>query len=250
MKIENINICLNCSKKTTNPKFCSKKCSNNGKHNPMYNKKQSIKQKIGAIKRMIENNPMKKLGIAKKVSNTLIRKYKNGELIPPMTGKKNLGASKNMKENNPMKNPEIVKKTFETRRQKDNLKWTEIQRKKILSNKNFQKIFFKKGKDNINWQDGKSTELYGIEFNDKLKEIIRKRDNYRCQQCFRHQDELFTKTRRKYKLNIHHIDYNKQNNNFDNIVSLCRNCHMQTNFKRNDWTEYFQNRIGEKCQLH
>jgi ribosomal protein S13 len=35
-------------------------------------------------------------------------------------------------------------------------------------------------------------ELAGVK-----KEDIRKRDNYRCQECFRHQDELRTKNRIK-----------------------------------------------------
>ena len=51
------------------------------------------------------------------------------------------------------------------------------------------------GKKNNNWQGGKSFEPYGIEFSKKLKEEVRKRDNYRCQQCFRHQDELFRKNK-------------------------------------------------------
>ena len=128
-----------------------------------------------------------------------------------------------------------------------------IRHRKILSitklgNKNpMKRIEVKEkisGKNNWNWQGGKSFEPYGIEFNNYLKEQIRKRDSYRCQECFRHQDELFTKTGRKYKLNIHHIDYNKQNNSLTNLISLCRNCHMQTNFSRKNWTEYFNNKTN------
>lgn len=101
------------------------------------------------------------------------------------------------------------------------------------------------GKECNSWQGGKSFELYGIEFNKILKEKIRKRDNYRCQQCFRHQDELYDKKGKKYSLNIHHINYNKRNNSLNNLISLCRNCHTQTNYSRNDWTNYFKNKIME-----
>lgn len=97
-----------------------------------------------------------------------------------------------------------------------------------------------KGKKHWNWNNGSSFEPYGVEFNEKLKEQIRKRDNYRCQECFRHQDELYTKGGRKYKLNIHHIDYDKKNNKPENLISLCGNCHLQTNFGREDWIKYFQ----------
>lgn len=97
------------------------------------------------------------------------------------------------------------------------------------------------GENNPNWQGGKSFEPYGMEFNNELKDKIRKRDSYRCQECFRHQDELFDKVGRKYSLLVHHIDYNKKNNNSNNLISLCRSCHAQTNYKREDWVKYFQN---------
>jgi len=100
------------------------------------------------------------------------------------------------------------------------------------------------GKNHYNWQGGKSFEPYGIEFNNQLKEKIRQRDNYRCQECFRHQNELYDKAGRKYKLIVHHIDYNKKNNSENNLIPLCRNCHQQTNYKRQDWTKYFQNKLA------
>lgn len=98
------------------------------------------------------------------------------------------------------------------------------------------------GEQHPNWLGGKSFEPYGIEFNGELKEQVRIRDNYRCQQCFRHQDELYYKNGKKYSLIIHHIDYNKRNNNPKNLLSLCLSCHLQTNYSREDWTNYFQHR--------
>ncbi len=89
------------------------------------------------------------------------------------------------------------------------------------------------GKNHYNWQGGISFEPYGVEFNNELKEQIRERDRYRCQQCFRHQDELGR------KLDIHHIDFNKKNNDPNNLISLCRNCHAQIQFNKKDWVEYF-----------
>lgn len=66
------------------------------------------------------------------------------------------------------------------------------------------KTELKKGKQHPNWKGGLSFEPYSPEFNNQLKEEIRQRDSYRCQECFRHQDELRTESNRKYKLHIHH----------------------------------------------
>jgi len=95
---------------------------------------------------------------------------------------------------------------------------------------------FKKGDKNINWNDGSSFELYGIDWTDDLKDGIRKRDKYICQECGIHQDELrgFHK-----RLDIHHIDYNKKNLNPKNLITLCRSCHIKTNYNREYWINYF-----------
>ena len=108
---------------------------------------------------------------------------------------------------------------------------------------------FSNKENHPSWRGGISFEPYSIEFNKELKEQIRKRDQYRCQQCHRHQSELYRNTKagvRKVRLDVHHIDYCKQNNNPENLISLCRNCHAQTSFKRKDWTEYFKNRMEER----
>ncbi len=115
---------------------------------------------------------------------------------------------------------------------------------------NTGKTHFKKGdsritgKSNFNWLGGKSFEPYGVEFNNELKEKIRERDQYRCQECFRDQDELYTKSGKKYSLIVHHIDYDKKNNVEENLIALCRSCHLQTNYSRKDWTEYFGGRVN------
>lgn len=90
---------------------------------------------------------------------------------------------------------------------------------------------------NSNWQGGKSFEPYGLDFNKSLKDKIRKRDKYTCQECGKKQKEL------GYKLSIHHINYNKKNNQEKNLISLCRQCHIKTNFNRKDWINYFGKKI-------
>ena len=97
---------------------------------------------------------------------------------------------------------------------------------------------FYSGENHYNWQNWKSLEPYGSTFNKELKEQVRKRDKYTCRECGYTQKEL------GYKLSIHHIDYNKKNNNQENLISLCKSCHCQTNFSREDWKKYFLNRMG------
>ena len=97
-----------------------------------------------------------------------------------------------------------------------------------------------KGEKNPRWLGGLSFEPYGLAFNKDLKEAVKARDGYRCQECFKHQNELFTKKGKLKKLACHHIDYDKRNNISSNLISLCVSCHTKTNFKREDWTKHFQ----------
>uniref|UniRef100_A0A6H1ZX55 Putative homing endonuclease n=2 Tax=viral metagenome TaxID=1070528 RepID=A0A6H1ZX55_9ZZZZ len=45
------------------------------------------------------------------------------------------------------------------------------------------------------------------------------------------------------KLTIHHIDYNKKNNDELNLISLCRKCHSKTGGKRKYWQNYFKEKV-------
>lgn len=94
-----------------------------------------------------------------------------------------------------------------------------------------------RGKKHWNWQDGISFEPYTKEFNNHLKELIRHRDSYQCQKCGCSELE---ETR---KLSIHHIDYNKENCDPVNLISLCRSCNGKVNNNREKWSKYFTKRI-------
>ena len=77
-----------------------------------------------------------------------------------------------------------------------------------------------KGSNNPNWKDGIADSPYPPEWNERLKEKIRKRDNYKCQKCSIPQIECIK------KLHVHHKDENKQNCDESNLISLCRKCHI------------------------
>ena len=99
------------------------------------------------------------------------------------------------------------------------------------------------GKNHHNWQNGISKEQYAFEFNNELKEKIRKRDNYTCQLCGKTQEEEL-----KRKLTVHHMDYDKKNSIEENLITLCNSCNIIVNYNRDDWTIYFKNKLKEnKC---
>lgn len=92
------------------------------------------------------------------------------------------------------------------------------------------------GERNPNWKGGISYEPYTQQWDDALKGNIRKRDNYFCAECGIREDQLFGFYK---KLDVHHIDYNKNNLSDKNLVSLCRKCHAKTSFNREYWKECF-----------
>jgi len=99
------------------------------------------------------------------------------------------------------------------------------------------------------WIDGRAKENnpYPEEWTDILRKSIRIRDNYICQMCGIHQDELNCRLK---KLDVHHIDYNKDNLNPDNLTTLCRSCHVKTNYNREYWKQLFQNILQEKRECN
>lgn len=115
-------------------------------------------------------------------------------------------------------------------------KWTEA-RKKIFALEIKGKgnpMYGRRGKEAPNWKNGLSREPYPLDWRETLKESIRQRDNYKCQICRMPECENIQ------KLSIHHIDYDKDNLNPENLISLCRSCHTKTNYKRKYWEKYFE----------
>ncbi len=72
-----------------------------------------------------------------------------------------------------------------------------------------------------------------------IRKVIYKRDHWICQDCGSH---CHNTTKRK--IQCHHIDYNENNNNPTNLITLCASCHAKTNFRREDWLEYFNNKVN------
>lgn len=54
---------------------------------------------------------------------------------------------------------------------------------------------------------------------DEIRERILERDDYTCQECGIHQEDV------DVQLVVHHKDGNKENCSPENLVTLCRSCH-------------------------
>lgn len=96
--------------------------------------------------------------------------------------------------------------------------------------KNGEIFGFQKGKSHIFWKGGISSEPYPFEW-DNIKKKIRRRDNNICQICGKRGQP------------VHHIDYNKKNCDFQNLITLCFRCNSKVNFNRKYWINYFQNKL-------
>jgi len=92
------------------------------------------------------------------------------------------------------------------------------------------RIMDNKGDKNGGFVHGKGGRKYPKEFDKKLKRKIFERDNYTCQKCYIYPCNDLT---------VHHIDYNKQNNKENNLITLCRKCNLKVNANRDYWYAYF-----------
>lgn len=87
-----------------------------------------------------------------------------------------------------------------------------------------------RGENNASWKGGISRWPYPFDFDSKLKEIIRERDGYACQNpgCGR-----------TANLHVHHVNYIKSNISNRNLITLCGSCHSKTNHNRENWFQFY-----------
>jgi uncharacterized C2H2 Zn-finger protein len=102
-----------------------------------------------------------------------------------------------------------------------------------------------RGENNPKYVDGRRCDDYGSEFTTLLKEQIRERDGRVCQKCdmIEEKHKILTGQR----LVIHHIDYDKKNNDEANLISLCTCCHNSIcNSNKDFFLNFYQEKINEK----
>lgn len=93
------------------------------------------------------------------------------------------------------------------------------------------------GENHPNWKGGASFAPYPVEWKKELKEKIRIRDNNKCFLC--------KKSDTDKRLSIHHIDYDKNNLDPKNLISLCNRCHTKTNHNREYWMNIFHTMFND-----
>jgi hypothetical protein len=84
------------------------------------------------------------------------------------------------------------------------------------------------GAGSHNWKGGISCEPYCRDWTKELKDFIRDRDNYQCQNpdCWKKCNHM--------TMVVHHIDYNKKSCGPENLITICRSCNARANTDR-DW---------------
>lgn len=90
--------------------------------------------------------------------------------------------------------------------------------------------------------DAERQTPYPKAWNTQLKNSIRRRDKYACQECG------VIESGRKH--DVHHIDFDKSNCDDYNLILLCHSCHCRTtNSSTQDyWVERYQDLMQERYQ--
>lgn len=93
------------------------------------------------------------------------------------------------------------------------------------------------GEKNPSWREGVSKLPYAPIWNENLRNLIRDLYGNRCQLCGKSKED------NGKNLDVHHIDYNKENCFHYNLIPLCKNCHSLTTGNRKYYTIYFSKRV-------
>jgi hypothetical protein len=99
-------------------------------------------------------------------------------------------------------------------------------------------VIGQKGENNHMWRGGISFEPYCQLFNDEFKERCREFWGRKCGVCGK------TEKENGQKLQVHHINYDKQvccNSTKPLFIPLCKQCHNKTNINRTGWENILTN---------
>jgi 5-methylcytosine-specific restriction endonuclease McrA len=89
------------------------------------------------------------------------------------------------------------------------------------------------------WKGGISFGSYSKDWTKELRALVKNRDGFICYLCNNHYLN-------EQQLSVHHIDYNKLNSEFRNLVTLCKSCHAKTNSNRDYYSAKVSNAYWER----
>jgi len=223
------NYCLDCKKRISRTSIRCKSCAKKGKLNSHFGILQTKKAK----RKISEKNKGKMPW----------NKGLKGVQISPRKGTK-LSDETKQRISNTRKKRQIPAWNKGKKRPKFSEEWKKNLSKSQLGRKHLEETKEKISKANTgemhhNWLGGTSLDGYAVGWNKTYKNIIRTRDKYTCQYCMK------TRTIEKRAFPVHHIDYDKQNINEQNLITLCLKCHNKTNniYNREYWTNIFTKKI-------
>lgn len=101
------------------------------------------------------------------------------------------------------------------------------------------------GKKSVAYIHGHGNLPYSNAFTDILKEKIRQRDNYTCQNCGCKEENHY-RANKQINLTVHHIDYNKMNCKESNLITVCNCCNIQANANIDYWFAYYTYLMNKK----
>lgn len=94
-----------------------------------------------------------------------------------------------------------------------------------------------KGSNHPQWKGGFDKEGYPHKYNKEFKKNIRKLYGNKCHICGA------TSQVNGKNMEVHHIDYDKNNLDESNLITLCRACHSKTNHNREHWRELLSEKV-------
>ena len=99
------------------------------------------------------------------------------------------------------------------------------------------------GSKSSNWRGGISKEPYAFIFgNKRWRSYIQKRDAA----FFCWNPECFGMNTRQ---TLHHINYNKKDCNFINIITLCTSCNVRANYNKEYWKNHYTEIMNKRLDI-
>lgn len=90
------------------------------------------------------------------------------------------------------------------------------------------------------WVKALAIENKNKNFTRSLKTKVKERDGWQCQECGIKARQL--RQLHSY-LTIHHINFNHNDCRMENLITLCPLCHAKTNFVKQTWIRYYQEKM-------